>query len=116
MSTPNSHKPIQVELTQLETIEQPSFHVAQPVPQGGVMASPSSSQFAARGADAKLPRRSSGLAENARIIMRKRYLRTKDDGELEEPEELFERVANAVAQGEREESREICAECFFERL
>ena len=45
------------------------------------------------------------LSDNARVIMERRYLRSDEDGVLETPEDLFHRVASAVAQGEDEGAR-----------
>ena len=39
------------------------------------------------------------LSDNARVIMERRYLRKDEDGVLETPEDLFHRVAHAIAQG-----------------
>ena len=50
------------------------------------------------------------LSENARIILAQRYLMKGDDGEpVEDPDGLFHRVSNAVAQGEKPEVRQIWA-------
>ncbi|MBI4015833.1 MAG: adenosylcobalamin-dependent ribonucleoside-diphosphate reductase [Candidatus Aenigmarchaeota archaeon] len=40
------------------------------------------------------------LTENALAVLNKRYLRTKADGTKENPEELFRRVAKAIAAGD----------------
>ncbi|MDK2821596.1 MAG: ribonucleoside-diphosphate reductase alpha chain [Clostridia bacterium] len=41
------------------------------------------------------------LSDNAKIILEKRYLRKKDGVIVESPSEMFQRVANAVAQAEK---------------
>ena len=54
------------------------------------------------------------LSENARIILNQRYLMKGDDGEpVEDPDGLFRRVSNAVAQGEKPEVRQIWAGRFY---
>ena len=57
------------------------------------------------------------LSENARVIMEKRYLR-KDEQRtpMERPEELFGRVARAIALGEPEDARETWEVRFYELL
>lgn len=40
------------------------------------------------------------LTETARLILRERYLLKKEGEVVETPEELFQRVAKAVAEGE----------------
>ncbi|MFP3869452.1 MAG: vitamin B12-dependent ribonucleotide reductase [Syntrophobacteria bacterium] len=45
---------------------------------------------------------SRGLAENARVVLKKRYLKKNEYGEaVETPEDMFHRVANTVAEAER---------------
>ena len=57
------------------------------------------------------------LSENARIILEKRYLMKGDDGNpVEEPDGLFRRVSNAVAQGEKLEVRQMWAGRFYELM
>ena len=57
------------------------------------------------------------LSENARIILAQRYLMKDDDGEpVEDPDGLFRRVSNAVAQGENPEVRQIWAGRFYELM
>ena len=57
------------------------------------------------------------LSENARIIMEKRYLRKDEEGSpLETPEDLFGRVAQAIALGEKEGQRELWEGRFFDLL
>ncbi len=42
------------------------------------------------------------LAENARVVLERRYLAKDDTGQpIETPEQLFRRVANNIAQAER---------------
>ena len=54
------------------------------------------------------------LEENAKVILRKRYLRKDDQGNpLEEPEDLFRRVARAISQGEKEQDRNLWEDRFF---
>ena len=54
------------------------------------------------------------LEENAKVILRKRYLRKDDQGNpLEEPEDLFRRVARAISQGEKEQDRKLWEDRFF---
>ena len=55
------------------------------------------------------------LSENARIILAQRYLMKDDDDEpVEDPDGLFHRVSNAVAQGEKPEVRQIWAGRFYD--
>ena len=57
------------------------------------------------------------LSENARIILEKRYLMKGDDGEpVEDPDGLFHRVSNAVAQGEKPEVRQLWARRFHDLM
>ena len=57
------------------------------------------------------------LSENARIILEKRYLMKSDEGEaIEDPDGLFHRVSNAVAQGEKPEMRQIWAGRFYDLM
>ena len=57
------------------------------------------------------------LSENARIILEQRYLMKGDDGvPVEEPDGLFHRVSNAVAQGEKPEVRQIWAGRFYDLM
>ena len=57
------------------------------------------------------------LSENALIILAQRYLMKGDDGEpVEDPDGLFHRVSNAVAQGEKPEVRQIWAGRFYDLM
>ncbi len=57
------------------------------------------------------------LSENALVILAKRYLRKDDFGNpIETPEDLFHRVADAVAKGEAAGAREIWSGRFYELL
>ena len=57
------------------------------------------------------------LSENARIILAQRYLMKDDDGEpVEDPDGLFHRVSNAVAQGEKPEVRQIWAGRYYDLM
>lgn len=57
------------------------------------------------------------LSENARIILEQRYLMKGDDGvPVEDPDGLFHRVSNAVAQGEKPEVRQIWAGRFYDLM
>ena len=57
------------------------------------------------------------LSENALIILAQRYLMKDDDGEpVEDPDGLFHRVSNAVAQGEKHEVRQIWAGRFYDLM
>ena len=57
------------------------------------------------------------LSENARVILAKRYLRKDDFGNpIETPEDLFHRVANAIAEGEAAGAREIWSSRFYHLL
>ena len=57
------------------------------------------------------------LSENARIILAQRYLMKDDDGEpVEDPNGLFHRVSNAVAQGEKPEVRQIWAGRYYDLM
>ena len=57
------------------------------------------------------------LSENASIILKQRYLMKGDDGEpVEDPDGLFHRVSNAVAQGEKPEVRQIWAGRFYDMM
>ena len=57
------------------------------------------------------------LSENARVIMEKRYLRKDEQGNpLETAEDLFGRVARAVALGEKEGQRGLWETHFFNML
>jgi len=59
----------------------------------------------------------SGLTENARHVLERRYLLRSDEGALvETPDGLFHRVASAVAQAERVESRAEWAARYEARL
>ncbi|HET9554481.1 MAG TPA: adenosylcobalamin-dependent ribonucleoside-diphosphate reductase [Anaeromyxobacteraceae bacterium] len=59
----------------------------------------------------------SALSENARQVLARRYLLRDDGGEpVETPEELFRRVARAVAQAEEPAERERWAARFEARL
>ncbi|OWZ84526.1 vitamin B12-dependent ribonucleotide reductase [Natranaerobius trueperi] len=60
------------------------------------------------------------LSDNAQRVLEKRYLKIKDNGEKETPEELFKRVANNIAQVESdvykhdEERVDLVAKDFFD--
>jgi ribonucleoside-diphosphate reductase alpha chain len=41
------------------------------------------------------------LSSNARTVLEKRYLRKKDDGTFETPEEMFYRVAYNIAEADK---------------
>ena len=57
------------------------------------------------------------LSENARVILAKRYLRKDDFGNpIETPEDLFHRVANAIAEGESEGVRANWGGRFYDLL
>ena len=57
------------------------------------------------------------LSDNARVILAKRYLTKDENGQpLEDEVGLFRRVSNAVAQGEREEARDVWAQRFYEMM
>ena len=57
------------------------------------------------------------LSENAHIILEQRYLMRGDDGvPVEDPDGLFHRVSNAVAQGEKPEVRQIWAGRFYDLM
>ena len=57
------------------------------------------------------------LSENARVIMEKRYLLKDEQGKpIETPDELFRRVALAVAEGEAEDARPVWEERYFQLL
>ncbi|MDE2688167.1 MAG: adenosylcobalamin-dependent ribonucleoside-diphosphate reductase [Chloroflexota bacterium] len=57
------------------------------------------------------------LSENARIIMQQRYLMKGDDGKpVEDPDGLFHRVANAVAQGEEPGERPLWGGKFHDLM
>ena len=57
------------------------------------------------------------LSENARVILAKRYLRKDSEGRpIETPEELFRRVAGAVALAEAEDVRETWMGRFYDLL
>ncbi len=57
------------------------------------------------------------LSENARVILEQRYLRKDEDGNpIESAVELFQRVAQAVAQGENEPVRTIWENRFYDLL
>ena len=63
------------------------------------------------------PLASAALSENAHIILKQRYLMRGDDGEpVEDPDGLFHRVSNAVAQGEKPEVRQIWAGRFYDLM
>jgi ribonucleoside-diphosphate reductase alpha chain len=63
------------------------------------------------------PPAGAALSENARIILEQRYLMKDDDGEpVEDPDRLFHRVSNAVAQGEKPEVRQIWAGRFYDLM
>src|SRR5512146_95162 len=58
-----------------------------------------------------------GLSENARHVLARRYLLRDAGGEpIESPEGMFRRVAQAVARAEPEESRGAWAERFEARM
>ena len=57
------------------------------------------------------------LSENARVILEQRYLRKDSDGNATEtPEELFRRVAHAVAQGESNGLESLWENRFYKLL
>ena len=57
------------------------------------------------------------LTDNARVVLEKRYLRKDADGEIvETPEEMFRRVAHAIAKPERSYSSEADAEAWEEKF
>ena len=57
------------------------------------------------------------LSENAKLIIEKRYLRRDEAGApIEAPEELFGRVARAVALAEEESLRDLWAERFLDLM
>ncbi len=57
------------------------------------------------------------LSENARVILAKRYLRKDDFGNpIETPEDLFHRVANAIAEGEVEGARAVWGGRFYDLM
>ena len=57
------------------------------------------------------------LSENARVILEQRYLRKDADGNaIETPEELFRRVAHAVAQGESNGLETLWENRFYKLL
>ena len=57
------------------------------------------------------------LSENARVILAKRYLRKDDSGNpIEKPEDLFHRVANAIAEGEVEGARAVWGGRFYDLM
>ena len=61
-----------------------------------------------------IPHMRAPLSRNARIIMEQRYLMKSADGlPIETPDDLFHRVANAVAQGEKPAVRDVWAERFY---
>ena len=63
------------------------------------------------------PLASAALSENAHIILKQRYLMRGDDGEpVEDPDGLFHRVSNAVAQGEKPQSRHEWAGRFYDLM
>ncbi len=62
---------------------------------------------------------STALSENAQTILKQRYLMKDDAGELiERPDDLFHRVASAVAEGERGDTanRKVWAKAFYEHM
>ena len=57
------------------------------------------------------------LSENARVILEQRYLRKDSEGTaVETPEELFRRVAHAVAQGESSDLESLWENRFYKLL
>ncbi len=57
------------------------------------------------------------LSENARVILEQRYLRKDSEGNaIETPEELFRRVAHAVAQGESNGLESLWESRFYKLL
>ena len=53
------------------------------------------------------------ISDNARVVLEKRYLRKDDDGNpIETPEEMFRRVAHAIAQAETLNGTESDAELW----
>src|SRR5512136_646388 len=64
-------------------------------------------------------RQTTPLSENARTVLSKRYLRKGPDGKpVETPEQMFSRVAHAIAQPEGEYGGDVAAteEAFYELL
>ena len=57
------------------------------------------------------------LSENARVIVEKRYLKKDPEGKpIETPEDLFHRVARAIAMGEADQAQEEWEDRFFDML
>ena len=84
-----------------------------------LVAEPSNSSAVANGSTNGNDTSSAGamLSENARIILAQRYLMKGDDGEpVEDPDGLFHRVSNAVAQGEKAEVRRMWAGRFHDLM
>ena len=92
-----------------EVLAQLNVLVAEP-PNGSAVANGSTNGNGASSAGAM-------LSENARIILAQRYLMKDDDGEpVEDPDGLFHRVSNAVAQGEKPEVRQIWAGRYYDLM
>ena len=57
------------------------------------------------------------LGSNAKTILEQRYLMKDDEGEpIETPDQLFHRVADAVAEGEDAERRKVWADLFYQSM
>jgi ribonucleoside-diphosphate reductase alpha chain len=60
------------------------------------------------------------LSENARTVLEKRYLVKKDGKPIETPEQLFQRVANNIAEADKlyDKKADIKgkADCFYELM
>lgn len=68
-----------------------------------------------------LPRTDLNLSDNARIVLSRRYLRKNDDGQvIERPEEMFSRVAGAIAAVDLEYDRDTdikaTEELFYDQM
>ena len=65
--------------------------------------------------------KSSKISENAKVVLKKRYLRKNANGEIvETPEEMFNRVAKAISQPEliytNEEQRSVIESSFNQMM
>jgi len=60
------------------------------------------------------------LSENARTVLEKRYLVKKDGKPIETPEQLFQRVANNIAEADKlyDKKADIKgkSDCFYELM